>query len=227
MKNSPYTEDELLEIASKFKKHLKDHIVAINNVCPDLNQEFIIKFKALFYEAQAHPFNKGDNPTLDFKRRLEDLANQVRSLFPIFRFYMQKAFPYDSNLWKAYEYCEIEKVVRDYSLLRKCLESSVQIIDEKRSELRAANCPDATLREIEILSNQISEKQEEFLEYYKISELRKKMYENNMNELFNSMKIVDEAASRCFQNDPESLKNLTFPPKETTPHSQAKKEKLR
>ncbi len=214
MKNSPYSEDEILEIASKFKKNLQNHFAAISNACPDLNQEFIFKFKALFYEVQAHTIEPEDNTIQNFKLYLDDLANQVRSLFPIFRFYLQKAFPYDSNLWQAYEYCEIEKVISDYGLLCKCLGASAKVIEEKRAELQAANCPDPTLREILSLSQQISDKHEEWLKYLKIKELKKKVYQNNMDELFKSMKMVHKAASKCFQNDPESLKSLTFPPKQ-------------
>lgn len=214
MKNSPYSEDELLEIASRFKKHLKNHYAAISTACPDLNQEFVSRFKALFYEVQAHAMESEDISIQNFKIYLEDLANMVRSLFPVFRFYLQKAFPYDSDLWQAYGYCEIEKVVRDYALLRECLDASAKVIEEKRGELRAANCPDPTLREILSLSKQVSDKHEEWLEYLKIKELKKKVYQNNMNELFKSMKRVHKAASECFQNDPKSLESLTFPPKQ-------------
>ncbi|HEY3388908.1 MAG TPA: hypothetical protein VGK38_05010 [Prolixibacteraceae bacterium] len=218
MKNSPYSEDELLEIAAKFKRHLKDHFNDLNNVCPDLDQEFIFKFKALFYEVQAHPLEPEVNKTTqDFKLYLEDIGNQVRGLFPIFRFYLQKAFPYDSSLWEAYEYCQIESAVHDYSTLRICLKESVKIIEEKKIELRAANCPDPTLREIESLSKQVNGKYEELLEYQKVKDLKKKVYYNNMNELFKSMKMVDEAASKCYQNNPELLIKLTFPPKHRVP----------
>lgn len=215
MKNSPYTEDELLKIASKFKKHLKEHFATISNACPDLNQEFIFRFKALFYELQAHPLEgEIDSTSQDFISHLDNLAYQVRSLFPIFRFYMQKAFPYDSNLWEPYGYCEIEKVVNDYALLRECLEGSVKIIEEKRPELRAANCPEPTLREIESLSKQIRDKHEEMLGFLESIDSKKKIYQNNMNELYTSMKMVHDIASKCFKDNPKLLGQLTFPPKQ-------------
>jgi len=220
MKNSPYSETELLEIASDFKKNLKDHFDSIKKFCPDLDQKFIFKFKALFYEVQARPLEPEHDPVIkEFKFALDDLANQVNSLFPIFRFYMQKAFPYDSNLWEAYQYCEIQKVMHDYSELRICLEGSVKIIDDKRAELRAANCPNPTLNEIVDLSRQISEKHDAYLEYVRNKDLRSKVYQNNLNELFELMKVVHDAASKCFQNNPEYLKKLTFPPKHPTPQN--------
>ncbi len=220
MKNFPYSENELLEIASDFKKHLKDHFDAIKKFCPGLTQEFIYKFKALFYEVQTHPLEPEADPVVkEYEVALDDLASQLNSLFPIFRFYMQKAFPYDSNLWEAYQYCEIEKVMHEYSTLRKCLEGSVKIIDDKRTELRAANCPNPTLNEIVDLSKQISDKHEEYLEYLRNKEFKVKVYQNNLNELFKLMKMVHDAASKCFQNNPEYLKKLTFPPRQTTPQN--------
>lgn len=111
-----------------FKKHLKDHFDTIRSVPPGLDKDFIFRFKALYYEVQLHSSNPvADNLNQVFKLKLEEFADQVKSLFPIFRFYMNKAFPYDSKLWEAYGYCEIEKVVLDYSSLRKCLEGSVKL----------------------------------------------------------------------------------------------------
>jgi len=214
MKNSPYTDNELLEIASEFKKHLKNHFSTIKSVRPDLDQNFIFRFKALYYEIHTQSAEKeATDVAQTFQLDLNDFADQVRTLFPIFRFYMQKAFPYESNIWETYGYCEIEKVVHDYSSLRKCLEGSVNLINEKRAELRAAKCPDPTLNEIVNLSKQIGYKHDELMEYLEKKELKNKAYKTRMDELFQLMEIVHEAASKCLDKDPESLKYLTFPPK--------------
>lgn len=216
MKNSPYSENELLEIASKFKKHMKDHFDTIKSVCPDLDKDFIFRFKALYYEVHLHSLNPvDDNLNQVFKLELEEFADQVRNLFPIFRFYMNKAFPYDSKLWEAYGYCEIEKVVLDYSSLHKCLEGSVKLINEKRSELKAANCPEPILDEIIHLSKQIGDTYEEILEHNEKQDVKNKVWQIRLNELFKLMEIVHNAASKCFKNDPESLRYLTFPLKQS------------
>lgn len=218
MKNFPYSENELLEIAADFKKNLKDHYNSIKEFCPGLTQEFIYKFKALFYEVQSPPLEPDADPVvIEFKHTLDDLSNQVNCLFPIFRFYIQKAFPYASDLWEPYQYGEIEKAMRDYSVLRTCLEGSVKIIEDKRSELRAANCPNPTLNAIVDLSKQLNDIHEEYLEYLQNKENRFKVYQNNLNELFKALKIIHDAASKCFKNDPEFLKKLTFPTKEHSP----------
>ena len=215
MKNSPYSEIELLEIASKFKKHLKNHFSSIKSVCPGLDQDFIYRFKALYYEAQTHPLEtQSDSFNQVFNLELKEFADQVRGLFPILRFYLNKAFPYDSNLWEAYGYCEIEKVVQDFSTLRKCIEGAVNLIHEKRSELKAVNCPEPTLDEIVCLSKRIADKHDELLEYLEKKEIRKTTYESRLNELFQLIKIVQQAASKSLQNDPESLKHWSFLPKE-------------
>ena len=220
MKNSPYSENELLAIASGFKKHLKDHFATIKSACPGLDQDFIFRFKAHFYEAQAHPLEpETDSISKELELDLENLADQVRSLFLIIRFYIQKAFPYESKIWEAYGYCEIEKVIHDYSTLRKCLGGFVKLINEKRSELSAANCPIPTLDEMAGLSKQIGNKHEELLEHLERKEIRNEAYKTNLNELFKLMKMIHDAASKCFQNDQESLKQLTFPPKRPTPQN--------
>jgi len=214
MKNAPYTEYELLEIASGFKKHLKDHLATIKSTDPNLDQNFIYRFKALYYEIHTHQLDSvADSVSKMLKSELEDFEVQVRILLPIFRFYLQKAFPYDSNLWEPLGYCEMENMMHDYFMLRKCLERVVKIINEKRIELRTANCPDPTLNEIISLSKQIGYKHEELLEYLEKNEIRNNAYKSRINELFNLMKIVHEAASKCLQKDPETLKYLTFPSK--------------
>jgi hypothetical protein len=214
MKNAPYTEYELLEIASGFKKHLKDHFATIKSADPNLDQNFIYKFKALYYEIHTHHSTPGsDSVTKTLKRELEDFENQVRVLFPIFRFYLQKAFPHNSNLWEPFGYCEVERMFRDYFSLRKCLEGTVKLINEKKTELMAANCPESALNGIADLSKQINYKHEELLEYLEKTEIRNNAYKTRMNELFQLMEIVHQAASKCTQKDPEIIKYLTFPSK--------------
>jgi hypothetical protein len=212
MKNSPYTDGELLEIASDFKKHLKSNFSTIKSVYPELDQNFIFKFKALYYEVHTHP-SESDNVIESYNADLKDFGDQVRILIPIFRFYMQKAFPYDSNLWEAYGYCEIESVVRDYFSLGKLLEGAVKLINEKRSELRATKCPDQTLSEIIGLTKQVGYKHQELMDYLEKKETNDKAHKSRMEELFQLMEIVHKAASKSLKDDPESLKYLTFPPK--------------
>ena len=213
MKNSPYSYNELLEIATGFKKQLKNHLPVIKSICPEVDQDFIYRFKALYYEVQSHPNEQLlDNQV--FNLELKELADQVRTLFPILRFYLNKAFPYESKLSEAYGYCEIEKVVRDYSSLRKFMEGSVELIHEKKSELKAANCPGPTLEEIELLSKRVADTQEEYLQYVEKQESRNKIFKNKMNELFLLMETVSDATSKSLQENPELLFNWTLPIKE-------------
>ena len=214
MNISSYPERELLEIASGFKKHLKDKFPSMKNSSSGLDQGFIYKFKALFYEVQAHPWEpESDSVTYKYKLDLDIMAEQIRNFFLIFRFYLQKAFPYDSELCESYGYIELEKVIHDYSTLRIFLEKAVNLIREKRAFLKAANCPESTMEEIINLSDQIDELHDELLKYNQKKELKNKAYHNNLKELFKLMEIVHEAASKSLQDDPESLKQLTFPSK--------------
>ena len=212
MNNYPYSDDELLEIASKFNKHLKANIESLKTGCPRIDQHFIFRFKALFYEARIHPSSlDSEQVTQALKLGLIRLTEQSRSLFLTIRFYIQKVFPYDYKMWEAYEYCEIEKVINDYTALRACLDGFIKLINEKRYELITANCPENSMTEIIELSKLISEKHEELTNHLKKTEKRNNAHQNNLNELFKLMEIVHETASKCFENDQETLKLLTFP----------------
>jgi hypothetical protein len=214
MNISSYPEHELMKIASGFKKHLKNSFPTIKGVYSELDQGFIYKFKALFYEVQANPREpEVDQITTKYKLELEGLADEVRNFFVIFRFYLQKAFPYDSALCQSYGYIEVEKITHDFAGLRVFLKNTVKLIHEKKSVLNAVKCPDPILEEIISLERQIAEVHDELLKYIQKKESRNKSYQNNLRELFKLMEIVHEAASKSLQNDPESLRHLTFPPK--------------
>jgi hypothetical protein len=124
---------------------------------------------------------------------------------------MNKAFPYDSNLWESFGYCEIEKVINDYPSLSKCLDGSVKLIEEKRSALRLAKCPEPILDEIVRLSELVSEANKAMRENLENIKIKSKDTKARLNELFKLMKIVHKAASKCFKSDPELLMYLTFP----------------
>lgn len=212
MNNYPYSENELLEIASKFNKHLKGHFDTLKNACPRIDQNFIYRFKALFYEARIHHSSRDkEQNTQELKLDLIHLAERARSLFLTIRFYIQKAFPYDYKMWEAYEYCEIEKVINDYTSLSACLEGFIKLINEKRHELITANCPENSMIEIIELSKQINDKHDELTNHLKKIEKSNKTHQTNLNELFKLMEIVNETALKCLQNEPETLKVLTFP----------------
>lgn len=212
MNNYPYSENELLEIATKFNKHLKGNIESLKAACPRMDQDFIFRFKALFYEARIHPSSHDkEQVTQELRLHLIHLTEQARSLFLRIRFYIQKAFPYDYNMWETYEYCEIEKIVNDYTALRNCLDGFIKLIIEKKRELITANCPENSMRELIELSKLISDKHEEITSYLKKTEKSNTAHQNNLNELFKLMEIVHETALKCFQNDRETLDVLTFP----------------
>ena len=169
----------------------------------------------MFYEAQAHPWEPdNDSITARYRLELDTLTDEIKTFFMIFRFYLQKTFPYDAELCESYSYVEMQKAAQNYNELQSFLEKTKLLIEEKRSFLRAANCPDCTLDQIIGLSKQFNEMVEELTKYIQKREIKDKAYQNNMKELFKLMEIVHEAASNNLQDDPESLRHLTFPPKE-------------
>jgi len=214
MKNLPYNESELIEIALRFKKHFKS-LSIINNIYPELNKDFIYRFKARFYEAQAdihnHPLDvAADKITLQLTQNLEELIARIRGLFQILHLNIQKAYPYDTEIWGAYGCSDLELMILDYSLFRTWLKGFLQLANEKKRELSIANCPVENLIEIEDLLKQFDEIHDELMEYNERKEMRSKLYKSNFYELYNLMVIINNAASKYLEKDPESLKFLTF-----------------
>ena len=213
MNISPYPERELLKIAADFKKHLKEKFPAMKESCSGLDKGFVYKFKALFYEIQAHPWEaENDGVANKFKIELDAITDQIKTFYMVLRFYLQKAFPYDTDLCESFGYVQMEKVAHDYNELGFFLERTVRLIEERRDFLRAANCPEGTLDELVNLSDQFNEIYEEFSKYVQKIEIKNKAYQSNMKELFRLMEIVHEAASKSLKDDPDSLRHLTFPP---------------
>ncbi len=218
MKNCPYSESELLEIAQRFKKHLKN-LACLHDIYPDLNQDFIYRFKARFYEAQAHAHphpldSDADRIILVLQHEIDDLITRIRSLFQVFRYNLQKACPYGSEIWDEYGYSGLEHAISNHAVLQKYLEGFVKLANEKRVELKSANCPTKDIDEISELSLLFGRKRDELLEYKERKEIRSKVNKNNLSELFKLMKVVHKAAFGNLDANPELLKNLTFPPKE-------------
>ncbi len=214
MNITSYPQHELLKIASDFKKHLKEKLPAIMDSSSELDKGFIYKFKALFYEVQAHSMEpENDNAEVcRFSLELDAMKEKIRTFFVMFRYYIQKSFPYDSELCESFGYIEMEKVSQDYFELKSFLERTANLVAERRGSFKAANCPDSKLEEISRISEKFNEVHNALISYIEKRELRNHSYENSMKELFKLMEIVHNAASKSLKNDPESLKHLTFPP---------------
>jgi hypothetical protein len=214
MKNLPYNENELIEIALRFKKHFKS-LSIINDIYPELNKDFIYRFMTRYYEAQAHIYNHpldiaADKIIFKLKQNLEELINQIRGLFQVLHLNIKKACPNDTEIWDVRACSDLELAILDYSTFRSWLKGFLQLANKKKRELSIANCPSENLNEIENLLKQFDEIHDELMEYLERKEMRNKMYKTNFYELYNLMEIVHNAASKCLEKDPESLKYLTF-----------------
>ncbi len=212
MNISTYPDQEILKIAFGFKKHLKDkYLRTANNVAP-LDEAFIYRFKALFYEVQSqHKTHASEEKTQRYLLALEDLTEQARAYLIIFRFYLQKAFPYDSELAEQYGYVEMERIKQDHAEMRNLLEKTISIIRERNKYLAAANCPECTLEGILTLSNKISEVHDEMIqEEQRLNELNNN-YKQNIKELFSLMEQIHIYASDNLKDEPEKLKYFILP----------------
>ena len=212
MKKSPYSEKELLDLAFEFKKHLNKHFSALSEEFPELDLHFMDKFKALFYEARAYS-NKisKDEYSEEALAELDELINQIKKLYLIIRFYLQKAFPYDYINWEQYGYCEAATLTSNHESLRVCFEGFIKLIREKRAELLSANCPFRTLDEMELLTNQFSDKYMHYLNQLEKIQNKTDSHHSDVEKLYQMMLQINNASVKCFENNPEILIKLTFP----------------
>jgi hypothetical protein len=211
-KNFPYTESELLEIASRFNKTLKEHFHDLEGFSDELNRDFIFRFKAAFYKSRIHPADlEPDLFTHKMKEELNELVNAAQNLFQNFRYYIQKAFPYDSDLWEPYGYCEVQNAAHEYEKLLHCLEDFIKLLKSKRYELLTVKCPENSFKEIQDLFEKIQEKHDEI---QKINSTKVAAWEsrvNSLNKLYKLMQLVHNAAVARLKDNPEILEKLTFP----------------
>jgi hypothetical protein len=211
-KNFPYTESELLEIASRFNKSLKEHFHDLEGFSDELNREFIFRFKASFYKSRIHPADQGpDLFTHKNKEELNDLVTTAQNLFQNFRYYIQKAFPYDSELWEPFGYCEVHNAAHDYDKLLHCLEDFIKMIKSKKHELLAVQCPEKSFNEIQDIFEKIQEKHDEIQKINHAKVAARESRINSLNKLYKLMQLVHNAAEARLQDDPQTLEKLTFP----------------
>lgn len=211
-KNFPYTESELLKIASRFNKNLKEHIQDLQGHSVELDHDFVFRFKAVFYESRIRPVDQEvDRLTHKLNHELGHLINAVHNLFQTFKYYVQKAFPHDSRLWDSFGYCEVETAMHDYAKLHECLTEFIKMINSKKDELLAVSCPEPSFGEIEDVYNKIEEKQQEILQINDMKGVSNESRMISINKLYRLMQVVHNAAAARLKNDPPAMEKLTFP----------------
>lgn len=211
-KKFPYTEGELLNIASRFNKNLKEHFHHLEGFSDELDRDFIFRFKAAFYKSRIHPADQADDLfTQKIMEELNELVKAAQNLFQNFRYYIQKAFPHDSRLWEPFGYCEVENAAHDYDKLLHCLQDFIKMIRSKKYELLLAKCPDKNFKEIEEIFGKIKEKHDEILKSNTTKGIAEESRINSLNKLYRLMNLVHNAAAERLKHDPQTMEKLTFP----------------
>jgi len=208
----PYNESELLKIASRFNKNLKVHFSDLQGFSAELDDNFIFRFKAAFYKSRIHSVNQEVDL---FTRKMHDelviLIKTTQNLFQNFRYYIQKAFPYDTSLWEPFGYCEVENATHDYEKLLHCLEEFIKMINSKKYELLAVKCPEKSFIEIEDLFQKILIKHDEIHKSNQSKDAAKESRINSLNKLYKLMQLIHNAAVERLKDEPQVMEKLTFP----------------
>jgi hypothetical protein len=211
-KNFPYSESELLEIASRFNKNLKLHFSDLQGFSAELDSDFVFRFKAAFFKSKIHLANQDvDQSTQKMQEELSSLITAAQCHFQNFRYYIQKAFPYNSELWEPFGYCEVQNATHDYDKLRHCLEDFIKMIKAKKFELLAVRCPEKSFKEMEDLFHKIEEVHDEILHTTNSKGIAEESRVNRLNKLYKLMQVVHNAAAERLKDDPQILEKLTFP----------------
>ncbi len=211
-KNIPYSESELLKIASRFNKNLKTHFNDLQGFSSKLDSDFVFKFKAAYFKSRIHTADpEVDLFTHEMYEELNRLINNTQIVFQDFRFYIQKAFPHDSRMWEAYGYCEVERATHNYEEMIHCLTDFISMIRDKKHELLAVKCPEKDFKEIEDLFIKIKEKHDEIVNWENKKNTSHEARLNNLNKLYKLMQVVHNAASDRLKDEPQVMEKLTFP----------------
>lgn len=211
-RNFPYTESELLKIASRFNKNLKIHFNDLQGFSSKLDSDFVFKFKAAYFKSRIHTADQEvDLFTHEMYGELNKLISTTQTVFQDFRYYIQKAFPHDSRMWDAYGYCEVEHATHNYDELLHCLTDFISMIRAKKHELLDVKCPEKSFKEIEDLFGKIKEKHDEIMNWENKKNTSHEARLNNLNKLYKLMQVVHNAASDRLKDDPQLMEKLTFP----------------
>ncbi len=211
-KNFPYTESELLKIASRFNKNLKIHFTDLQGFSSKLDSDFLFKFKAAYFKSRIHPAElEIDLFSQEMQEELKRFISAAQSVFQDFRYYIQKAFPHDSRMWDAYGYCEVEHATHNYEELLHCLSDFISMIRSKKYELLAVGCHEKPFREMEDLFLKIKEKHEEITNWENKKNTSHETHLNNLNKLYKLMQVVHNAAADRLKDDPQTMEKLTLP----------------
>ncbi len=208
----PYTESELLKIASRFNKNLKTHFTDLQGYSAELDSDFLFRFKAAYFKSRIRPAGlEVDLFAQKMHEELNSLINDVQIVFQDFRYYIQKAFPHDSRMWEAYGYCEVEHATHDYEELLHCLDDFIKLIRTKKYDLLAVRCPQKNFKEIEELYSKIQDKRREILDWDNKKSTLHEARMNSLNKLYKLMRVVHKAAAARLKDDPEIMEKLTLP----------------
>lgn len=211
-KKFPYTESELLKIASRFNKNLKIHFTYLQGYSAELDNDFLFKFKAAYFQSRIRSVDlEVDLFAQKMHEELDSMISEVQNVFQDLRYYIQKAFPHDSRMWDAYGYCEVEHATHDYDQLLHCLEDFIKMIRSKKYKLLAVRCPQKRFIEIEELFNKIQDKHIEILNWVNKKNASYQTRMNSLNKLYKLMQAVHNAATAQLKDDPQIMEKLTFP----------------
>jgi hypothetical protein len=170
------------------------------------------QFKTALENAVTHQQNKSlDEESVKLHDEIGKLILELKNHVIDIKFYFQKAFPHDPEIWGQYGYCEFEQTSQNYFKLDICLIHLLEIVKKKENELRRNKFQFEIIAEIERLKKNIIAKHDEIIDYYEENDTEDEERIVMLNELYHLMQIVDNSVRKYQITHQGALKTLTLP----------------
>jgi hypothetical protein len=208
----PYSESELLRTATRFSKKLSEHLQKIEDHDPDLNEQFMQQFKAALELSITHPQNKSfDERVIKLHDEIGKLILEIKKHVMNIKFYFQKAFPHDPEIWEQYGYCEFEQTSQNYFKLDNCIDHLLEMVKKREDELRRNKFHFETIAEVEKLKKNIKDKHDEIIDYCEENDAEDEERVAKLNNLYHLMQIIDASVRKYRITHHGALKALILP----------------
>jgi hypothetical protein len=211
-RNYPYSETELLKLASKFKAGIEKYSEKLEGELPDFEPNFRDNYNKVYSDARN---TKDDNSIKEqiseLQKSIEAEVNLAVDLFKSFRLYVQRAFPHDYRIWDKFSYRYFENASHDYKKMLSFFNDFQEIVQERKRYLDSVHCPDELYSGIDtnrdLLHNMVDKNEKLLDELIGFNEMRLAKF----NELFYLMGVVRDTVENIFVDEPETIKMFALP----------------
>lgn len=212
VKKYPYSDIELLKLASKFKSGIEIHYGKLESSLPDYGPDFRENYNRVYTEVREMKSDENQQERLSkLRKTIENEVKTAVKLFASFRMYIQHAFPHDYRIWNKFSYCDFENAIKDYHKMLGCFNEFHEIVKDRKRELDAVHCPPQLYHDIESVREILHDLIDENDKLEKESDTFIESRLSRMNELYYLMEIVHDSAENVFEDEADIIQKFILP----------------